>query len=102
MLVEYKLVKEYIGMIVPAFIEDGGYFNDPDNYTFVGTVLPESDREYYVPDSLLYLSKEELLTRVLDIHSRYPMSKMVETESVLMTEEEVEEMVNQWCDERGE
>jgi len=49
----------------PSWISDGGYYYDQDDKTIVGVTSNP-------PDDILAISKSNLLTRVLDIHSRYP------------------------------
>ena len=42
-ILEYKLhAGVNTGMICPSFIENGGYWNNPDDLTFVG-VAPDSN-----------------------------------------------------------
>ena len=36
----------------------------------------EANRNYYVPDTVVELTKAELKTYVQDAHSRYPMKKL--------------------------
>jgi len=103
MIVEYKLIKLYAGvtgMMVPGWVEDGGYFKDPDNYTIIGVVLPETEREYYVPDTINILTREELIIRVLELHSRYPMQMPISTGYRDMTEDEVVVRINDWCNQK--
>lgn len=101
-VLEYMLIREVDRMRTPSWIEDGGYFYDPDNFTMVGWSPDEGQREYYVPDSVLELTKAQLSTRLLDIHSRYPMQKRNEEtfESTTMTEQEVVALSDQWYDSK--
>lgn len=93
MILEYMLIKENDKMRAPSWVEDGGYFRDPDNFTMVGWTPAEGVREYYVPDTVLKLTLEQLVARVLDINSRYPMKNM---DDVVLTDEEVIAMVTAW------
>ena len=70
-IAEYKLHPSPAGMKCPDFIDDGGYWGNPDDHTMVG-IIP-SDAEYYVPDTIVELTAEELETRQLTIHAKYPM-----------------------------
>ena len=70
-IVEYKLHPSPTGMKCPDFIEDGGYWYNPDDHTMIGTV--PSNSEYYVPDTIVELTAEELETRQLAIHAKHPM-----------------------------
>lgn len=71
-VVEYRnhVVGPQGQMMCPYFIKEGAHFGDPDDQTQVGWVIDNS--EYYVPDTLTTLTKSQLVTRQLDIHSRYP------------------------------
>lgn len=100
MIVEYKLDAGPRGMTVPAWVQDGGYYRDPDNFTMVGWVK-DSPREFKVPDSVLRLTLAELIARILDIHARYPMQNLDENnEPVTMTNAEVEEQVTAWYNQK--
>jgi hypothetical protein len=96
MIVEYKLDAGPRGMVVPAWVKDGGYFQDPDSFTMVGWT-PDAPREFKVPDTVLVLSKETLTTRVLSIHSRYPM---LDPEDTALTTEQVTSLVSDWYDSK--
>ena len=71
-VVEYKL--EIVGsrgqMKQPNWIRDAGHFHNPDDYTKIGWIVDNA--EYYIPDTVVSLTKEELVTRQLGIHSNYP------------------------------
>lgn len=100
MIIEYKLDAGPRGMTVPAWVKDGGYFRDPDNFTMVGWT-PDAPREFKVPDSVLVLTKAEAAARLLDIHSRYPMQKEQEDGTrVDMTTAEVTAMSDAWYDSK--
>ena len=73
-VVDYKMhvVTNKGGATAPLWVEDGGYHHSPIDKTKVGWVLPEADREYYVPDSVTELSKSEFVTRQLAIHAVEP------------------------------
>ena len=73
-IVEYKLHLSPAGMRCPGFIKEGGYWHNPDDHTMVGTI--PSGAEYYVPDTVVELTAEELETRQLAIHAKYPMQNM--------------------------
>ena len=73
-IAEYKLHPSPEGMKCPDFIDDGGYWGNPDDHTMVG-IIP-SGVEYYVPDTIVELTTEELETRQLAIHAKYPMQNM--------------------------
>jgi len=75
MIVEYKLNKSENGnMIVPPWVENCGHFFDPITKTYIGFVSSENNREFYVPDTVNYLTVDELKTRVRGIPMRKPFT----------------------------
>jgi len=96
-IAEYKLHGNPAGkgMITPGFIQNGGYYLNPDDHTMLGFV--DDPAEYYLPDTLEYKTLAEAKTRQLAIHAKYPMQKM-ETggDSEEMTNEEVEAQMDSW------
>lgn len=104
MIVEYKLVREQDQTRAPSWVLDGGYFQNPEDYTMIGTTQNDDVREFYVPDTVVVLSRQQLIDRMLAIHAVNPMRKL-NPESPFpeeMTTAEVESLVNAWCDARGE
>lgn len=105
-VVEYKLHKldaRSNSMTVPIWIDDGGYWKHPTDHTMVGWVLPESEREWYLPDTLTELNRADFITRMKAIHAIEPMYTEVEytdppTEPRVMTEAEVETLAGDWFD----
>lgn len=107
-VVEYKMhvVTNKGGATAPLWVEDGGYHTSPIDKTKVGWVLPEADREYYVPDTVIELSKSQFVTRQLTIHASHPFTKeMVDSngtpsseEPVNMTDSEVTTEMESWYD----
>lgn len=99
---KYKLHRTDRGMKAPAWIEDGGYFGDPDTHELIGYSADEANREYYIPDTVTSFTQAELIAHVQDIHSRYPMTKINDdgTETT-MTNEEIATQVTNWCTSRG-
>lgn len=55
----------------PHWIEDGGHWHSPFDNTMVGWV--DSDRDYWVPDTVVTLTREEFIARAMAIHAQYPM-----------------------------
>lgn len=92
MIVEYKLDAGPRGSVVPYWVKNGGYYRDPDNYTMVGWT-PDAPREFKVPDTVLVLDLNSLTTRVLSIHSRYPMK---DEDGVTLTDAQVSTQVSNW------
>lgn len=103
MIIEYMLVREMDLKRAPSWIEDGGYFQNPDDFTLIGWSPDEGQRDYYIPDSVVVLTREELVARQLAIHAKYPARKMDPAnpgEESVMTEQEVTDMINAWCETR--
>ena len=96
-IVEYKLHASVSGhgMCTPGFIENGGYYSNPDDSTMVGLVPDPC--EYYIPDTVTYLTVAEMKTRQLAIHAKYPMQKQNEDMSYSdMSDAEVEAELDAW------
>lgn len=96
-IAEYKLHGNPAGkgMITPGFIQNGGYYLNPDDYTMLGFV--DDPAEYYLPDTLVYLTLAEAKARQLAIHAKYPMQKMEAGEDPEeMTNEDVEASMDTW------
>lgn len=92
-ILEYKLhAGVNTGMICPPFIDNGGYWRNPDDFTYIG-VSPDSN-EYYIPDTVTKLTLAELKTRQLAIHAKYPMRDLTEDKD--MTNDEVETAIDNW------
>lgn len=104
MIVEYKFVREQDQTRAPSWVLDSGYFQDPDDFTMVGTTKNDDVREFYIPDTVVRLTRQQLIDRVVAIHARHPMYKMGATpvDRELMTDVDVSAMVEAWCDQRGE
>jgi hypothetical protein len=101
MILEYKLHMTARGMMAPAWIEDGGYFIDSSNNTFIGWSPDEADREYYIPDTVTTLTAAELNTRVLALHADNPLQTIPDDgEQRDMTNDEVSAMVTAWVNAR--
>lgn len=99
MILEYMLVREAGAKRAPSWVEDGGYFLNPDNNTMVGWSPDLADRDYYVPDSVTELTRAELKTRVRSIDSNYPM---LDIEGNELSDSAVDAIVDAWCDSHGE
>ena len=100
MILEYKLHRTEAGMKAPAWVEDGGYFVDSTNNTYIGWSPDEADREYYIPDTVTTLTAAELDTRVLAMHAADAFTKPSEDGETNMTNAEVSAMVTAWVNAR--
>ena len=99
MILEYKLHMTAGGMRTPEWVEDGGYFGDSANKTYVGWSPDEADREYYIPDTVTTLTATELETKILALHADNPFQNPGETpedDPTDMTTDEVKKMVSDW------
>lgn len=102
-IAEYMLHRNDQGhKTVPTFIIDGGHWWSPIDFTMVGWI--EDVRDYYVPDTLVILTKEQFVTRTLAIHAVSPFMNndgglnMNPENNTPMTDEQVTEMANEWWD----
>ena len=96
-IVEYKLHgnPNGKGMVTPGFIQNGGFYRNPDDHTMLGCV--DDPAEYYLPDTLVYLTLAEAKTRQLAIHAKYPMQKQNDDMTMEdMTDAEVEASMDEW------
>lgn len=111
-VIEYKLhIVGHSGQQQqPMWVRKGGHFPNPDDHTYVGWALDNAS--YYIPDTVVNLTKEQLVQRQLSIHQKYPEQESVyigeETESEAQqqdvenwtlrdkTEEKVREEVENW------
>ena len=101
-VVEYKFqISETGRNVIPGYIEDRGHWYNPADFTYVGWVKAEADREYWVPDTIEELTKAELVTRVLGMHAVNPMMAMDSDGTMSdtpLTNEEVTADVEAWYD----
>lgn len=100
-IVEYK--RHIIDGVIkdPDFILDGGVFPNPADNTWVGKVAAEADRTYYVPDSLVELSRDDLIARQTSINNEYPAHKKSDESdphsvSVPLTSNELIAQIDSW------
>jgi len=80
---------------VPNFVADGGFWVNPDDDKIIGIGLEGS-----IPDSIRTYNLEELQTRQLAIHAKYPMTKIGIDEEE-MTNDEVNAAIKEWVDDRS-
>ena len=94
---EYKLDMGPGGMHTPYWVEDGGYWGNSANNTYIGCT--QDNQEHKIPDTVTKLTAAEVETRQLTIHAATPMKKLdgmgMPTE-VDMTEAEIRTQVQAW------
>lgn len=95
-ILEYKAKRTPEGLATPEWVEEGGYFYNPVDFTFIG--WSRDNAEWYTPDTVVTLTPLELEDRQIGIHKVNPMLtlKTPETPSVEMTEDEVRGEVQRW------
>ena len=99
-IIEYKLHPiPQGGMKIPDFVDDGGYWGNPDDHTLIGTV-PDGV-EYYVPDTVTTYTLAELQARQRAIHAIYPMKVGIEPDADDMNDTQVNAAVKAWVDARS-
>ena len=99
-VIEYKFIINDVGkMQIPGYVEDRGHWYNSADHTYLGWVKPESEREFWVPDTIEEKTKAECVTRALAMHSASPMQKD-DGEGNLsdMTDAEVTTDVEAWYD----
>ena len=86
--IEYKLHRNDRGNLsTPSWMSDGGYYQAADK-SLVGFVPVESERDWFVPDSVSMLTEQEFVTRCLKMHKASPFQKMDGLEMKPMTDAE--------------
>jgi hypothetical protein len=98
-VVEYMFQLQGSKKHIPDFIKARGHWYNPTDHTFVGWV--EENPDYYIPESIVRLSKQDLVQRVLAMHAENPQQKFSGNDGMErkpMTNQEVQEMVETWYD----
>lgn len=82
----------------PDWVVQGDFFQNPEDNTFIGVVLPEEERDYYIPDSLITLSRDAVINRCLLIHKKFPYKTPQNADDtgpmVVCSEEQIIKMVD--------
>lgn len=99
---EYKLHRVQGNLIHPDWVEDPGYFWN--GLTYIGVIPDDQSRIYYIPDTLVEISKSDLINRlVLRQSDESNTERLTDAAGTLLTEPEIAEYVNQWwLDKVGE
>lgn len=83
--------------VTPNFIAEGGAWFNPENFTYLGWVLPLAERRYYIPDNLTVLDLEAAIARVKAIHSSHPFFELDNNnQEVTMSENLLVQRVQEW------
>ena len=109
-IVEYKMDKNQEGLKVrPYWIDDGGYWYDQRNYTYVGVV---SDPEVKIPETVTRLTKKSFTDRLLAIHkskdakgNSLALTKEIDNDPhnrIKMTDNEVKADAEEWWDKHAD
>jgi len=94
-ILEYKLEANAGGMRCPDWVEDGGYFYNPDDFSMVGWARDSA--EWYTPDTVVTLTAVQLEDRQVALHAKYPMVKENDDGTRTdLNEAEVRAMVQSW------
>ena len=94
MIIEYKNHRDGNRVQKPEWIENGGFLHNAGDFTLIG--FSPSVHEYYIPDSVVIYTVEELKQRSLDIHDVTPYHN---PDGSVMTDQEVEDMVQHVVDD---
>jgi hypothetical protein len=89
---------------IPGFIHDRGHWYNPDDETFVGWTRTKTN--YYVPNTLKQLTKEDFVQRCFAMHANSPITVMQQPEDgggvmepvQLTSQEEVRAHAEEWYD----
>jgi hypothetical protein len=83
---------------VPGFIGDRGHHMSPIDNSLIGWV--DDNPDYYVPDTVTTLTKEEFVQRQLTIHASHPFTSQSDPDSdpVNLTDAEVRTDMEAWYD----
>ena len=99
-VVEYMVYKEGSRRVVPSFLSDCGHWRNPADNTFIGWV--DDVRDFYVPDTLSFLTKEQFAARAVEMHHINPQEKLDPDNpevSVQLTDQEVIDLAIFWYDD---
>ena len=93
---EYLLDAGAGGMRCPSWVDDGGYWGNPADFTMLGAT--RASPEFHIPSTVHRLTAAELETRQVAIHNVTPMFKEGESlgDEVEMTEAEVRTAIQNW------
>jgi len=92
---EYLLHMKSDGVNHPDFIVNGGYFFN--GKTYIAVIPDESERSYYVPDTLVEFTLEDLKVRARYIQNNLLHDRIVDPDDFhVLTDQEVDDYVTNW------
>jgi len=93
---EYLLDAGAGGMRCPPWVDDGGYWTNPADFTMIGAT--RNNPEFHIPSTVHRLTAQQVEDRQVAIHNVTPMFKAGENigDKVEMTEAEVRTSVQNW------
>jgi hypothetical protein len=96
-IVEYKLNITADGVSIhPPYIKSHAFYDSVSN-THLGYVLPESERDYWVPDTLVELTEQEAVDRCVSGN----IARVMNPGDTEMTDSELEQAVRDWYQSQG-
>ena len=97
---EYLLDAGEGGMRCPSWVDDGGYWTNPADFTMIGAT--RNNPEFHIPSTVNRLTAAELETRQVAIHTANPMQRRNDADDDWqnMTEAEVRKVIQNWVAER--
>ena len=96
-ILEYLLDANEGGMETPPWIDDGGHYRNPTDFTMIG--LTRDNPEFHIPSTVHRLTAQQVEDRQVAIHNVTPM--IGEESSVELTEAEVRAEIQNWITLKG-
>jgi hypothetical protein len=98
-ILEYMLDATENGLKTPTWIEDGGYWHNITDHTYIGLV--QNSPDYHIPSTVNRLTAIQLEARQVSIHTATPIWKPALEATSAMTEAEVRTAVQNWVTDKG-
>jgi len=100
-VVEYMFVVDDMGKRqIPGYVRDRGHWFNEADFTYVGWV--KEGRDFWIPDTLVVLTREQFTQRILNMHAARPMMQPTnnpEEQPTQLTNEEVAAVAGAWYDD---
>lgn len=90
-IVEYKLNIGSAGTFHPPYIIEHAFYDNVSK-TYLGVVLDESDRDYWIPDTLVVLTEDEAVERCVSGN----VNRVLSPGANGLTDEQLEQAVRDW------